>query len=208
MTSRIKPLTSGEASKTLAHRMTGLADKIRQKNTCFGLRSKRVFLVWSEWTGEERGEGEERLLAEIELLPTPRVSEMSAIANRPYSIGTFPEGSLRVDQISAGAYTEDMLRGIAIPDSRPNACRRVESSSPNGNNVERASSPKVDFWYEIQEDGRGDNPARRQRFRVYGNPARNEARLEWAVILERADEPRSREGQFQIGVNATELPED
>lgn len=162
----------------------------------------RVFLVWSQWSGEERGEGTESIAAEMELLPTPRVSEMTAIARRPYAVGILPEGSIRIDQISAGAYTEDMLRGLVIPTRKPTAPSNAPVLSVNGNDIERGSNVKIDFWYELQEDGRGDSPAARSRFRLYGGPSRNPGAMEWAVVLERSSEERSRNGAVtQIGVN-------
>lgn len=197
------PLTGPDAARaTVAHRLTGVADRLRQLNTRFGLRSKRVFLVWTRWSGAERGEGEESLLAEIELLPTPRVSDLSSISRRAYAVGVFPEGSIRVDQISAGAYTYDVLRGLSIPSQTTSAPRADTGASVNGDPIEKASDPRIDFWYEVQEDGRGDNPAARQRFRVFGGPSRNEGSLYWAVNLERADEARNRLGtETNIGVD-------
>lgn len=205
---RPAPLTGPEAAKkTLAHRLTPVADRLRQLNTRFGLRSKRVFLVWTEWTGVERGEGDERVIAELELLPTPRVSDLSALSRRPYAAGIFPEGSLRIDQISAGAYTKDVLTGKSIPLPTTTAPRADSGAPVNGHGVERGTNPRIDFWWEIQEDGRGDNPAERLRFRVFGGPTRVEGSLYWAANVELADEARNRAGtSTNIGVNAADLP--
>lgn len=202
------PLTGPEAAKqTLAHRLTPIADRLRQLNTRFGLRAQRVFLVWTEWTGAERGEGEEKLLVELELLPTPRHTDFGAVGRRPYSAGIFSEGSVRIDQISAGAYTSDILMGLTIPlktTTAPRADRGADVNSPDG--IEKRSNKRIDFWWEIQEDGRGDSPAARQRYRVYGSPNRDEGKLYFSVNLERADEARNRLGtSTQIGVNASEL---
>lgn len=196
-----------EAKRTLAHKLTPIADRLRQLNTRFGLRSKRVFLVWSVWSGAERGEGTERVLYEIELLPTPRVSDLSSLARRPYSAGVFPEGSIRVDQISAGAYTRDVLVGLSIPRQTTEAPRADQGSAINKHDYEKGTDPRIDFWWEVQEDGRGDNPARRVRFRIFGGPSRNEGSLWWAVNLELADEARSRDGSStSIGVDSGDLP--
>lgn len=163
--------------------------------------------MWTQWTGKERGEGREELLMELEILPTPRVSDLSSLTRRPYSAGVFPEGSLRIDQISAGAYTSDVLKGLSIPRQETSAPRADTGSPVNGNGVERSTNPRIDFWWEIQEDGRGDDPASRERFRVLGRPNRKEGSLYWAVNLEEADEPRNRLGtETQIGVNESDLP--
>lgn len=192
------------AANTLAHRLSPLADRLRHLHTRFGLRSYRVFLVWTRWNGEERGEGAEEVIAAVELLPTPRITDLGALSRRPFSAGVFPEGSIRVDQISASAYTEDILRGLRIPTGahvghyRPNSTP-VQTGTPAS---ELTTDPKVDFWWELQEDGRGDSPALRRRFRVFGGPARKEGSLYWAVGLELADEARRRDGAAtQIGIN-------
>lgn len=166
-----------------------------------------MFLVWTEWTGVERGEGEEKLYAEVELLPTPKVSDLSSLARRPYAGGIFAEGSIRVTEISAGAYTLDVLQGKSIPCQNTTAPRADSGAPINGHGVERSSNPKIDFWWETQEDGRGDDPAMRTRFRITGRPARKEGSLYWGVNLEEADEPRNRLGtKGQIGINDSDLP--
>lgn len=184
-------------------------DRLRQLQTKFGLRAYRVFLVWTTWTGEERGEGEETVLREIELLPTPRVTDLGSLSRRPYSAGVFPEGSLRVDQISSGAYTEDVLRGLRIPANNvhvgniPPRSTAVEAHGVN--DTELSTNAKIDFWWEVQEDGRGDSPALRRRFRVFGGPSRRPGEVMWACNIELADEARNRVGRAtQIGVNAAD----
>lgn len=144
---------------------------------------------------------------ELELLPTPRVSDLSSLTRRPYAAGIFPEGSLRIDQISAGAYTSDVLKGLSIPNQSTSAPRADAGAAVNGNGVERSTNPRIDFWWEIQEDGRGDDPASRERFRVLGRPSRKEGSLYWAVNLEEASEARNRPGtKTQIGVDDSDLP--
>lgn len=218
MSLKPKPLGSVTAARsTLAHRLTNRVDRIRQLNTRFGLRSLRVFLVWSKFSGAERGEGRETIIARVELLPTPRVSDLTAIARRPYSLGVFKEGSIRIDQISGAKYTRDMLLGLEIPivDQLGNVCgcrpcgavnplkdEPVEARGPDG--VERTTDEQIDFWWETVEDGRGDSPAETLRYRVFGGPSRSEGRFDWSMNLELADEPTDRSGRPQIGVNTSE----
>lgn len=204
--SNIRPLSGqNEAQATLAHRLTCVADRLRGLNTRFGLRSKRVFLVWTKWTGNERGEGDEHVIAEVELLPTPKVSDLNAIARRPYSAGVFPEGSLLINEISAGAYTEDVLTGLAIPTPDTSAPHGDTGRAVNGKCIERGSDKRIDFWFEIMEDGRGDDIPRRRRFRPFGAPNRSEGSLYYSVTVEVADEARNRSGAPQIGVNEVDL---
>jgi hypothetical protein len=155
----------------------GVVDKVRQIATNLGARPLRVFLVWTTWTGERRGEGEERLLQELEILPTPVVSDPTAIARNPYAAGTLPVGAVSVTEISCGQFSEDLLRGWKLPGGDPIDERRM------------------DFFWEVREDGRtaGRAPERR-RFRVLGDVYLDAENVQFKVILERASADRRRDG--------------
>lgn len=209
------PLSPAQARATLAHRFTSKVDKLRTRLTSFGLRSKRVFLVWTHYSGEERGEGVETVHARVELWPTPKVAEYTALLRNPYSAGVYPEGSVRVSEISAGAYTTDMLRGLIIPSDAERGCCGCHSvspvpgtpidpgtgSGPGGNGLpvgELRTTKELDFFYEIVEDGRGDDPAARLRFRIYSEPSRNEGRFQFEVVLQRASHDMGRDGKPRL----------
>lgn len=179
-------------------------------NTRFGLRSKRVFLVWTHYSGKERGEGVERVHARVELWPTPKVVDYTALSRNPFSAGTLPEGSVRVSEISAGAYTFDMLTGLIIPANAERCgcgCGPVApvQGTPLNNGEEGGAGAEMvgeqlnnrhlDFFWEIVEDGRGDDPAPRFRFRVQSAPSRNEGRFMWEVVLQKANHDMNRDGQ-------------
>lgn len=189
---RPRPLTPFEATRTLANRLGRRADSLRQFNTKFGARSKRVFLVWTFWTGEERGEGEESIYRRVELLPTPRVSELTSVSRVPFFVeGTLPNGGVRVDEISVYAYTEDVLKGLVIP-GEPG----MQGSAVNRADAELQSNAKIDFFYEIVDDGRqGEGEAERQRFQLVGYPTRLETRVQFAVYLSRSSADTNRRGQ-------------
>jgi hypothetical protein len=186
---KVRPLGSSEAARgTLAQRLTHRVDKLRQLATKFGARSRRVFLVWLEATGEGAGAGDETVRCRRELLPTPRVTDATAITRRPLSIGHVPDGSVRVDQISAYQYTEDHLRGIKIPEEYQDSscCCHAEPQEQTGivlMEPGRVQDPLV-FFYEIVEDGRGDAPPARKRYKLGATPWRNETGAQWAVMLE------------------------
>ena len=182
---RPRPLSPEEAKRTLANRLgTRIAPRLRQFATRFGIRSKRVFLVWTKFTGSERGEGNENIISRIELLPTPRVTDLSSITYQPYSAGVLPVGSVRVDKIAL-TVTMDQLMGKAVPGQLKGA--KIEE--PYG------------FFYEIVEDGRGDGVPMRQRFRLYGVPDRREEDVCWSIMLERVAEDLARNGQSQYGID-------
>jgi len=196
---RPRPLdTAEQAKQTLAHRLTRTADRLRQFYTRFGLRSTRVFLTWTKWSGERRGEGVEHILTRVELLPTPRVSDETAIRRRPYSQGVLPDGTIRVDQISAGAYTMDQLRGLEIPGTVQEAPRASRGEYVAGDAEDPKTNPRIDFYYEFVEDRRGDDQVDYDRYRLLGGPDRKEGSLYCAVNLERASEDDDRKGQPQV----------
>jgi hypothetical protein len=188
---RVRPLTPDEAKKTLANRFGGRADRLRQLNTKFGIRPHRVFLVWTEWVADESGEGGEKILSRVELLPTPKVSDLSAIQRRAFLQGALPDGSLRVEEISVDRYTEDNLKGLVIPSDVPGQPGRPVN--PNG--VERNTKGNISFFYEVVEDGRGDNPAARQRFNLNGYPSRAASRVQFIIYLVRESQDMDRRGQ-------------
>lgn len=196
-----RALTSTEASKTLANRLgVRLAPRLRQLATRFGLRSTRVFLVWTRWTGEYRGEGDERILARVELLPTPEVSPETAVQGMPYSAGKLPVGQLTVNLISL-RYTKEMLQGKIIPSIDEGGNPIV---IPKTASVDVRKEPTEFFW-ELVEDGRGDTPPERERYRLIGEPWRNEGNVCWQCTIERASEDFTRAGRSMIGPDPSEF---
>lgn len=179
-----KPAPLANPRRSLISRLSGqpgrigVVDKVRQIATKLGARPLRCFLVWTTWTGERRGEGEERLLIEKEILPTPVVGDPTAIARNPYSAGTLPVGTISVSEISSGQYSEDELRGWKLPDGSP------------------IDEVRMDFFWEVREDGRtaGKAPERR-RFRVLGDVFLNAENVEFRVLLERSSEDMRRDGR-------------
>ena len=196
-----RPLTSTEAASSLANRLgVRLAPRLRQLATRFGIRSTRVFLVWTRWTGEYRGEGDERELARVELLPTPKVSNDTAVQGQPYSAGKLPVGMLTVNLISL-RYTREMLEGKVIPSNNEGANKVVAPKRAS----EDAREEPIDFFWELVEDGRGDTPPTRDRYRVLGDPSRDEGNVAWIATIERSSEDRTRAGMTKVGPDPDEF---
>lgn len=192
MSNGIRPLGPGQFEHSLIGGLGDVVDDIRQIATDLGARPYRVFLLWTLAGGEERGEGDERLLAELELLPTPSVQDLTSITFAPYSAGKLPVGSVRVSQIST-RYGEDVLAGNILPTGAQPDARRG------------------DFFYEVREveglagqcgpneDGLVRQPLRK-RYRLLGGPYRVPTRVMYEVILERASEDRKRDGRLGSNV--------
>lgn len=205
-----KALTPDQAKRTIAARFAGrigkvgLADRLRQLYTRFGLRSKRVFLVWTVSSGARRGAGTEKIVARVELLPTPKVSDLTAKALNPYSAGTLPVGTVRLQHVSA-ALSADVLTGRRIPQQVGNNSVGYQITGPVPHQEERGYAPPlpedVMFFYEIVEDGRHESEPARARYRLAASPNLNEGGVYWDVLLEASSEDLARSGLSEIGVD-------
>jgi len=201
---RPRPLDPSEARRTLAHRLGRRADRLRQFATRFGIRPYRCFLVWTKWTGAERGEGRQHDVpgGRIEILPTPRIKNLDQGNYVLFSGGVLPVGSVQVSEISVN-YTADQLTGIAIPshefteeNNPPN--RRSAREQPHKPSVTDLPQP-FDFHWEIREDGRGDDPAPRWKFRLLSWPWRDPGGVQWRCVLERISNDDDRDGSHNDG---------
>ena len=117
-----------------------------------------------------------------EILPTPLVENLDAVARSPLSAGILPIGAIRVSEISVASFTADDLAGRSFP------VRGAE-------HVEEPYS----FYYEVQEDGRLDNPAERQKYRLAAQPLLVADDVQWKVLLERISEDAHRDGTSRFG---------
>ncbi len=174
--SKPRQLTPIEARRTLANRLIPTVDRLRQRLTTFGLRPYNVFVVWTKWTGKERGEGHEVECKRIAIVPNPKVEELTSITLNPFSAGLLPVGTVRVSGIS-GSYTQDLLSGLTLP-------KKQEEEVPE----------PYSFFWEIVEDGRGDDPPVRSKFRLFATPFRRAGQVDWTVLLERISEDLKRDG--------------
>lgn len=178
---KVRALNPHQAKRTLLARFAPRADRLRQLNTRFGARPYRVFLVWASWTGTERGEGEEVVLRREELLPTPKVSDLSAQQLTAFSGGVLPVGSVRLTEVSA-TYTFDLLTGRMMPEAHEDHVPQPTS-----------------FHYELVEDGRADPNPLRAKFRLAAQPFLDASKLQWVMVLERASEDAGRDGRSLAG---------
>ncbi len=198
--SRLRLLRADQARRTLVHRLTPLLDKVRQKYTDYGMRPYQCFLVWTRWSGTERGEGREEVICRVPLLPSPKVDDLTAVALQPHAAGLIPIGSVRLREISQ-RYSQDLLSGVVMPrDPKPDIESRLRGGPPidlTRAAIEYESVPEpYEFFYELVEDGRSNEgrPPRRGRFRPMSEPFRNAEELGFNVLLERVSGDMDRDG--------------
>ena len=173
---QVRPATP---NKSIQGRLQPAVDRIRQLVTTFGLRSYRVFLVHQTWTGGRRGVGEPMEISRREILPTPRVADMTATLEVMRAFGLQEEGSLTVDKITS-KYTEDDLMG-RTPDLL---------DVPNT----RAGGDEFDFFWEVVA-AREDNPNPvRRRYVPTSAPHLSKGGFGWRVVLTKQEYDRNRSG--------------
>jgi len=119
---KVHPLAPGQFARSLAGSLGPSLDEIRQIGTDLGLRPYRVFLVHWQWAGE-KGVGRPREISRREILPTPRVRDMSQASFLMSQFGMTEAGGIFIDRISAkysGTTCAAGPRTCAIlPASRP-----------------------------------------------------------------------------------------
>lgn len=156
--------------------IAGIVDDARQLVTDLGLSPYRVFVVTVRWTGGAVGQGEAKVVGELELLPTPEIRETSGVRGEQRSGGLVERGTIELRKVSI-RYTERELEGVF-------QCGRCANRDA-----------AVQVFVEMRIDGR-EPEARRRRFTVTGMPYLNAKGFEWRVRLLRQDEDRGLNGQL------------
>lgn len=169
-------LTGDEYARTvLGGCVIGAVDCARNVATLIGARPYQVRLVWTRWTGGERGTGQEEVLRVCPITPTPLVVGIKNMDQTIKNVGELEEGDVTVVEISA-RYTEEELRG----------------QSPNG----ESTPADQNFYWEIVFPRVGVAPLYR-RFSLAGAPeydAAEEDAIQWKVGLTKSNENRERNG--------------
>lgn len=140
----------------LVAKLAPVVDRVRSLHGYFGTRPYRVWLVRSRWTGPRRGEGEEVILEEEELVPTPLVTGIESLQSILEGAGREEEGIIEVSQISLTLPEEKVGFGGQERDIPSNECR---------------------YWEVRYADGR------RRRFTPISPPERDIRTMGWRVRL-------------------------
>lgn len=157
-----------KASRTLVEQLGAVADDLRQLHTDFGMRPYTLHAIRIRWTGGEIGRGEDVVVFDEPLLPTPKTDGISSMTRTSTNAGGEERGDVRVSQISP-LYTEDQIQRYFAPELRKDE----------------------EGFIEIRVDSR-DGVTARKRFVVEGTPERRPGRFDWTVVLRKQDENRAR----------------
>jgi hypothetical protein len=161
-----------DAAGGLVASLGGCVDAIRDINTQFGARQYEVMLIWSKWSGGERGVGEEYVFKETKIEPTPKVGDLKSVSKELSAIGLEESGSLKVTEISP-RYDEGFLLG------------RIDGEVPGED---------VNFYWEVRSVPREGAPVFRRRFFPKAAPGYDATKFQWTVSLIKADPDRTPEG--------------
>lgn len=166
--SGISELTFSEPSKTLIEGLGPLADSVRQIGVNLGARPYQMRSIRLRWTGGAIGRGEQIVVFDEPLVPTPKVNNISSIERMSTNAGSSETGDVRVTQISP-MYTEDEIKRYFSLDLRPDE----------------------EGFIEVRVDRR-DGITERKRYVVAKVPERKADRFEWVVTLRKQDQDRPR----------------
>lgn len=165
-------VTPESIKKSLARRFVPLADNLRDLLTKFGLRTYNVALVRVRWSGGMRGVGVPEVIKLEPLLPTPAITDLSALTELVQPVGLDEVGSIELSGLS-GRYSEEFLRGL---------------------DYEGESIPVSDeVFYEIEFPRTDGGEALKRRFYGRSAPTYSAGKLQWSLRLERAHDDRPRD---------------
>jgi hypothetical protein len=163
--------------ETLVDDLTGTVDNVRDLFTSLGARQYEVTLIWTRWSGGERGVGFETVVHALQILPTPEISDLTAVSRELQAIGMEESGGIKISEISP-RFDEDTLIGRAVV-------------GPLG-----APIPEdVSFYWEVAYTSAPESPSLRRRFVPKSAPNSDPTAFEWTIELLRAAGDRGRDGQ-------------
>lgn len=168
----LHPAASPETS--LVEDLGAIVDDVRQIATDVGARPYRVFAVTYRWTGGEIGRGTCEIASEVEFLPTPRESSLTAFRKQVLAGGTVERGTMTLTEISP-RYTEDEIDVLCYG---ARSCR----------------GPGFQTFIEMSIDRRDGDRTKRRRLSVSAAPYRDTDALCWRVDLVRQDADRAPDG--------------
>jgi hypothetical protein len=162
-------------SATLGRKLISVVDTLRDIPVRFGLRPYEVHIVRTRWTGGWRGQGQEVVISDTPILPTPLIQSLDGVQRITNIIGLDEVGTVKLDEVS-GRYAEGFLSGT---DSEGNP-----------------QDPDTNFFYEVQfpTPGTISDGAPRRRFFPSSAPSYDASKFAWSVTLTRSHADRLSNG--------------
>ena len=165
--------TAQTLGRSLGRKLIGVVDKIRDIDTRLGFRPYVVRLVYTRWSGGVRDVGEESVISEERLLPTPLMLDLQGVASVVTVSGSDEQGGVMLTEVS-GCYTEEQLRGLGDQG--------------------QALPADQSFYYEIEFLRVDGVDGERRRFTIGGAPEYDADNYLWRFRLVRQRPDRSRHG--------------
>lgn len=168
-------LNGMDLSRTLARKLISTVDTLRDLNTRLGFRPYEIRMVRTKWSGGERGVGQEFVVFDEPILPTPLLMGLDGVTRIVQPVGLDEVGACQVTQIS-GRYAEGFLTG----------------NDADGNPLDL----DVQYYFEIvfPTPGSVSDGAPRRRFYASTAPTYDASRFEWRVNLQRSHSDRRNDG--------------
>lgn len=162
-------IPSANGLGSLVASLAPCVDQLRDLEVCLGARTRIVRMIWTSWSGGERGVGQEMVDREVVLTPLPTVKNVEDLSVELQNIGSTEVGVVELTGIST-RYSENFLTGKA-QDGTP---------VPKDQN----------FYYEIEDPDVSLFPVKR-RFTMKGPPDRDDLDFMWKVKLVRTAQDRT-----------------
>lgn len=173
-------LSGLDLSKTLGRQLIGVVDNLRNLLTTFGMRPYEVHVVRTRWTGGYRGVGQEVVISDTPILPTPLIESLDGISRIVNGIGLDEQGTVKLSEVS-GRYSENFLSG------------NDEFGNPQDDDTQ--------WFYEVQfpTPGTVSDGAPRRRFFPSSSPTYDPDRFQWNITLTRSHVDRMNDGTPAAG---------
>lgn len=177
MAPKFTDLSTTQFNQTLAQTLVPTADSLRDMFTSFGLRPYKVRFVRLRWSGMKRGQGAAYVACEIDILPTPKILDLTTLTEIVNPVGLDEVGGVLLTQVS-GNFTEEQLRF--------------------GETDKKSLAQNEEVFYEVQFVRKDDQPGDRRRFALRSAPMYLAGKFQWQLRLEKSNENRAANGDPRI----------
>lgn len=181
-------VTSAQLGASLGQTLVPVIDGVRDLLTSFGLRPYIFRVVKIRWSGSRRGYGQPYIVSTQDILPTPKVTDLSGMTEIATPVGLDEVGSVLVTQIS-GRFTDEFFRFASVdgvePEPNEEIFYEIEFPQVSGNTSLSPPTSTVPG---------GGKPGDKRRFALRGAPMYFASKYYWQLRLERTRSDRAENG--------------